>query len=215
MSLSQGIIIFIAFISSLHPHKTPWGNAPFFGKFYKASAQRAPLNCTRISLEFSEFHQNFARISLELYWNFTRFYSNFTSLPVPFGQVPFGRFQLLGYPDLPFCLDRICTTIVIFELFNEGPQSSICEDGGWGGDGFGSSRGEIHDLDCPGCLICNYWFPRLKYHWTEKYYIIISETIFDLKIYITFSKMNTKWLMWCNLGVPTTGQATRHTPPRN
>ena len=37
------------------------------GEFQKALAQRAPLNSTRISLEFSEFHLNFTRISLELY----------------------------------------------------------------------------------------------------------------------------------------------------
>ena len=34
-------------------------------KFSKAPAQRALLNVTGISLEFSEFHQNFTRISLE------------------------------------------------------------------------------------------------------------------------------------------------------
>ena len=40
------------------------GGNPTFGKFQKAPVQRAPLNPTRISLEFSDCH---LRISLEFY----------------------------------------------------------------------------------------------------------------------------------------------------
>ena len=47
----------------------------------RAPAQRALLNFTRISLEFSEVHQNFTRISPEFHWNLLEF-------PVPFGRVP-------------------------------------------------------------------------------------------------------------------------------
>ena len=54
----------------------------------KAPPQRATLNVAWISLEFSEF----CWISLEIYWNFT-------SLPVPFGRVPFGCCQVTQHLD--------------------------------------------------------------------------------------------------------------------
>ena len=47
----------------------------------------------------------------------------------------------------------------------------------------------------------------------QKYYIMNSETNFDVTNYTRFSKINSKGLMKCNRGVPTTGQVTRHTPP--
>ena len=44
-------------------------SSPIFGKFQKAPVQRAPLNFARISLDFSDCHQNFTRISLEFYFS--------------------------------------------------------------------------------------------------------------------------------------------------
>ena len=54
-----------------------------------------------------------------------------------------------------------------------------------------------------------------KYHLTENYYIVISETIVDVNNYIPFKITNsqTVHVIHCNFGVPSTGQATSHTPP--
>ena len=74
------------------------------GKFYKAPVQRAPLNFTRISVEFLlDFHQNFTRILLEFHWKFTRILLLFRC---PLDGCPLGALSGRGTFERQICLFR-------------------------------------------------------------------------------------------------------------